>query len=78
VNVILIDNAHCICVERNGVLEVETDLSYWENDQLLEIIKRIVSLVGGEWLDGPVESIRRFGKRPLRITQQLQSPGVHQ
>jgi pilus assembly protein CpaF len=93
---ILINNAHSIYVERNGVLEEETGIGFRDNQQLLEIIQRIVSQVGRRVnesspmvdarlpdgsrfnaivpplaLDGPMVSIRRFGKRPLRIADLL-------
>ena len=93
---ILINNANCVYVERNGVLEEVTDVRFRDNAQLLEIIQRIVSRVGRQVnesspmvdarlldgsrvnaivpplaLDGPMMSIRRFGKHPLRIADLL-------
>ena len=93
---ILINGARCIYVERNGVLEEANDVSFRDNNHLLEIVRRIVSRVGrivnesspmvdarlpdGSRfnaivpplaLDGPLVSIRRFGKRPLRIVDLL-------
>ncbi len=93
---ILINNAHSIYVERGGILEEETDICFRDDNQLMEIIQRIVGLVGRRVnesspmvdarlpdgsrfnaiipplaLDGPMVSIRRFGKHPLRIADLL-------
>jgi pilus assembly protein CpaF len=92
---ILINGAHCVYVERQGVLEEET-IRFRDDAQLLEIIQRIVSRVGRRVnesspmvdarlpdgsrfnaivpplaLDGPMVSIRRFSKRPLKIVDLL-------
>jgi pilus assembly protein CpaF len=93
---ILVNGAHSIYVERNGVLEETTDVGFRDNEHLQEVIRRIVSRVGRQVnesspmvdarlpdgsrfnaivpplaLDGPLVSIRRFGKRPLRIVDLL-------
>ncbi|CAN5196126.1 CpaF family protein [soil metagenome] len=93
---ILINGAHNIYVERKGVLVEDLEAGFRDNDQLLEIIQRIVSRVGRRVnesspmvdarlpdgsrfnaiipplaLDGPLVSIRRFGKRPLKIVDLL-------
>ncbi len=92
---ILINGAHSVYVERRGVLEEEA-IRFRDDDQLLEIIQRIVSRVGRRVnesspmvdarlpdgsrfnaiipplaLNGPMVSIRRFSKRPLRIVDLL-------
>jgi pilus assembly protein CpaF len=92
---ILINGAHSVYVERDGVLR-EEDLQFRDDAQLMEIIQRIVSRVGRRVdmsspmvdarltdgsrfnaiipplaLNGPMVSIRRFGKRPLRIVDLL-------
>jgi pilus assembly protein CpaF len=92
---ILINGANSVYVERNGVLQ-EEDLHFRDDNQLLEIIQRVVSRVGRRVdtsspmvdarlpdgsrfnaiipplaLNGPMVSIRRFGKRPLRIVDLL-------
>jgi len=43
---ILINGANSVYVERGGVLEQEPNVSFRDNDHLLQIIHRIVSLVG--------------------------------
>jgi pilus assembly protein CpaF len=92
---ILINGAHSVYVERNGLLR-EEDIHFRDDSQLLEIIQRIVSRVGRRIdtsspmvdarlpdgsrfnaiipplaLNGPMVSIRRFGKRPLKIVDLL-------
>lgn len=92
---VLINGAHCVYVERNGLL-AEEDIHFRDDSQLLEIIQRIVSRVGRQInesspmvdarlpdgsrfnaiipplaLNGPMVSIRRFGKRPLKIGDLL-------
>jgi pilus assembly protein CpaF len=93
---ILINGAHCVYVERNGVLQESPGTGFRDDAHLLEIIQRIVSRVGRRVnesspmvdarlpdgsrfnaiipplaLDGPLVSIRRFGKRPLRVADLL-------
>ncbi len=92
---ILINGAHSVYAERNGVLR-EEEIHFRDDAQLLEIIQRIVAKVGRRIdtlspmvdarlpdgsrfnaiipplaLNGPMVSIRRFGKRPLRIVDLL-------